>query len=76
LSCSNRRGLKGEEIPLSARIFAVVDVYDALTSDRPYRKAWPEEKVLEHIKANIGTHFDPKAVELLLKMISEKTEEH
>jgi putative nucleotidyltransferase with HDIG domain len=70
------RGLKGEEIPLSARIFAVVDVYDALTSDRPYRKAWPEEKVLEHIKANIGTHFDPKAVELLLKMISEKTEEH
>jgi HD-GYP domain-containing protein (c-di-GMP phosphodiesterase class II) len=69
-------GLKGEQIPLAAHIFAVMDVYDALTSDSPYRKAWPEEKVLEHIKANIGTHFDPKAVELLLKMISEKTEEH
>ena len=61
------RGLKGGEIPLAARIFAVVDVYDALRSDRPYRKAWPEEKVIEHIKAGSGTHFDPKVVELFFR---------
>ncbi|MBE3145364.1 MAG: GAF domain-containing protein, partial [Planctomycetes bacterium] len=60
------RGLKGEEIPLAARIFAVVDVYDALTSDRPYRKAWPKEKAIEHIKLSSGTHFDPKVVNLFL----------
>lgn len=52
-------GLKGEEIPLSARIFAIVDVYDALISDRPYRKAWLQSKALEYIKENSGTHFDP-----------------
>ena len=56
------RGLKGEQIPLAARIFAVVDVYDALRSDRPYRKAWPEEQVLAHIRELSGTHFDPKVV--------------
>jgi putative nucleotidyltransferase with HDIG domain len=56
------RGLKGEQIPLTARIFAVVDVWDALTSDRPYRKAWPEEKAREHIQAGAGTHFDPQVV--------------
>ncbi len=60
------RGLKGEQIPLAARIFAVVDVYDALTSDRPYRKAWPKEKALKHIKAEAGTHFDAKVVEAFL----------
>jgi PAS domain S-box-containing protein len=70
------RGLKGEQIPLTARLFAVVDVWDALRSDRPYREAWPEEKVLEHIKAGSGTHFDPKAVELFFRVVSEKTEEH
>jgi PAS domain S-box-containing protein len=63
------RGLKGEQIPVAARLFTVVDVWDALRSDRPYRAAWPEEKVLEHIKAGRGTHFDPKLVELFLKMI-------
>jgi len=63
------RGLKGEEIPLSARIFAVVDVYDALTSDRSYRKAWPEEKVLAHIKSESGKHFDPRVVSAFLEMI-------
>ncbi len=52
-------GLKGEAIPLAARLFAIVDVYDALTSDRPYRKAWPKGKTLEYIRANAGTHFDP-----------------
>ncbi len=65
------RELKGEQIPLAARLFAVVDVWDALLSDRPYRPAWTEEKVIEHIKAGSGTHFDPKAVQLFLKMISE-----
>jgi len=65
------RGLKGEQIPLTARLFAIVDVWDALRSDRPYRKAWPEDKVLEHIHSLVGTHFDPKAVELFLNMMNE-----
>jgi HD-GYP domain-containing protein (c-di-GMP phosphodiesterase class II) len=56
------RGLKGEQIPLAARIFAVVDVWDVLTSDRPYRQAWSEEKAREHIQAGAGTHFDPQVV--------------
>lgn len=62
------RGLKGEQIPLSARIFAVVDVCDALCTDRPYRKSWQEERVYEHIRSLAGTHFDPKVVEVFLKM--------
>jgi putative nucleotidyltransferase with HDIG domain len=57
------RGMKGEAIPLAARIFAVADVYDALCSDRPYRSAWPKERVLEYIKSLSGVHFDPKVVE-------------
>jgi PAS domain S-box-containing protein/putative nucleotidyltransferase with HDIG domain len=61
------RGLKREEIPLAARIFAVVDVYDALTSDRPYRKAWPKAKTLEHIKQESGKHFDPRVVKMFFK---------
>ncbi len=60
------RGLKGEQIPLAARIFAVVDVWDALRSDRPYRKAWPVEKVRSHIVALSGTHFDEVVVEAFL----------
>ena len=64
------RGLKGEQIPLAARIFAVVDVWDALRSDRPYRAAWPEDKVLEHIRSLSGTHFDPRVVELFLQVVS------
>jgi putative nucleotidyltransferase with HDIG domain len=60
------RGLKGEQIPLAARIFAVGDVYDALTSDRPYRKAWAKEKAVEHIKSGSGTHFDPKVVKIFV----------
>jgi PAS domain S-box-containing protein len=66
------RGLKGEEIPLSARIFAVVDVWDALSSDRPYRSAWPVEKIVEFIHAQAGIHFDPIVVEEFFKMIHEK----
>jgi len=62
------RGLKGEAIPLPARIFAVVDVYDALTIDRPYRKAWSREKALAHIKKESGSHFDPQVVELFLNV--------
>ncbi|MBI5524352.1 MAG: HD domain-containing protein [Desulfarculus sp.] len=64
-------GLKGVEIPLGARIFALVDVWDALMSDRPYRKAWPEEKVLVHVKGLVGTHFDPQVAEAFLAMIQE-----
>ncbi len=64
------RGLKGEQIPLAARLFAVVDVWDALRSDRPYRTAWPEEKVREHLRSLAGTHFDPKVVEMFLRMTS------
>ena len=65
------RGLHGGEIPLSARLFAVVDVWDALRSDRPYRLAWPEEKALNYIRTEAGTHFDPQAVELFLRVLNE-----
>jgi len=58
------RGLKGEQIPLTARIFAVVDVWDALTSDRPYRMAWSKEKARQYIQAGSGKHFDPQVVKL------------
>jgi PAS domain S-box-containing protein len=60
------QGLKGEEIPLAARIFTVVDVWDALRSDRPYRKAWSEVKVREYISSLAGTHFDPNIVHAFL----------
>jgi len=63
------RGLKGEEIPLAARIFAIVDVWDALTSDRPYRPAWNKEKTLKHINEQSGKHFDPHIVELFNKSL-------
>lgn len=65
------RGLKGEEIPLPARMFAVVDVWDALRSDRPYREGWPEEKIKAHIASLAGTHFDPKVVDAFLAVVSE-----
>jgi len=65
------QGLKGDEIPLEARIFAIIDVYDALTSDRPYRKAWSKEKTIAHIKEQSGKHFDPQVVEVFLKAINE-----
>ena len=56
------RGLRGEDIPLGARIFAIVDVWDALRSDRPYRPAWSEQEAFEYIGAQAGTHFDPNVV--------------
>jgi HD-GYP domain-containing protein (c-di-GMP phosphodiesterase class II) len=64
------RGLKGEQIPLAARIFAVVDVWDALCSDRPYRDAWPEEKALAHIREQAGKHFDPRVVNVFLALVA------
>jgi HD-GYP domain-containing protein (c-di-GMP phosphodiesterase class II) len=66
------RGLQGEQIPLAARLFAVVDVWDALRQNRPYRAGWPEEKVFEYIRSQTGTHFDPQCVELFFQMMSEK----
>jgi len=60
------RKLKGEQIPLVARIFAVVDVWDALISDRPYRKAWTKKKALQYIREQSGKHFDPEVVEVFL----------
>jgi len=64
------RGLKGNEIPMAARIFAVVDVWDAVTSDRPYRKGWSIGQALEYIKDQSGKYFDPLVVDVFLKMIA------
>jgi putative two-component system response regulator len=63
------RGLKGEEIPLSARIFAIVDVWDAITSDRPYRPAYTIEQALSHIREQSGKHFDPQVVDVFFKLV-------
>ena len=60
------RGLKGEQIPLSARIFAAVDIWDALRSDRPYRKGWSDAQVVEHLRTLAGTHLDPDVVDHFL----------
>jgi len=62
-------GLKGQAIPLPGRIFAVVDVWDALLSDRPYRKAWSEEKALAYIQSEAGKHFDPDIVKIFFELI-------
>jgi putative nucleotidyltransferase with HDIG domain len=66
------RGLKGEEIPLDARAFAVVDVWDALRSQRPYRAGWPRERILKHLRCLAGTHFDPRAVSAFLEIEREE----
>jgi len=63
------RGLVGEQIPIPARIFAIVDVFDALTSDRPYRAAWDRERTLAHIGEQTGSHFDPELVAAFMEMI-------
>jgi PAS domain S-box-containing protein/putative nucleotidyltransferase with HDIG domain len=63
------RGLKGIEIPLAARLFAVVDVWDAMTSDRPYRQALSQAEALAYIRAQAGKHFDPQVVERFLQLI-------
>jgi len=64
------RGLKGEQIPKAARIFAAVDIWDALCSDRPYRKGWPEERVREHLHSLAGTHLEPAVVEVFLEALA------
>jgi putative nucleotidyltransferase with HDIG domain len=62
------RMLSGEQIPLSARVFAVADVWDALTSDRPYRPAWTHEQAFDYITTNAGKHFDPRVVEKFIEL--------
>jgi PAS domain S-box-containing protein len=66
------RGLKGEQIPIAARIFAVVDVWDAITSDRPYRSAWTKENALEYLREQTGKHFDPQIVDVFMSLIKER----
>ena len=66
------RGLKGNQIPLAARIFAVADVWDALTSDRPYRKAWSKDKALEFIQEQSGKQFDPGVVSVFVRETSSQ----
>jgi HD-GYP domain-containing protein (c-di-GMP phosphodiesterase class II) len=63
------RGLKGIEIPLAARVFAVVDVWDALVSDRPYSPRWPKEDAIKQIKENTGSYFDPDVVDVFFNML-------
>lgn len=65
------QGLSGEQIPLAARLFAVIDVWDALRSDRPYRKGWEDEKVYEYIKSLSGKQFDPNVVKAFLGMMEQ-----
>lgn len=65
------RGLKGEQIPQAARIFSVIDVYDALSNDRPYRSAWLPEKVLDYLRDQSGKLFDPRIVEAVLHILAE-----
>jgi HD-GYP domain-containing protein (c-di-GMP phosphodiesterase class II) len=65
-------GLAGEEISLAARIVAVVDVWDALTSDRAYRAAWPPDRALRHLDAGRGTHFDPHCLDAFLALMAER----
>ncbi len=64
------RGLRGTQIPLAARIFAIVDVWDALTSDRPYRAAWTKEQALGYIREQAGSHFDPDLVDIFINEIT------
>lgn len=66
------RGLKGEDIPLTARVFAVVDVWDALTSDRPYRPAWSEERAIEYLREQSGRQFDPAVVAAFEQLLLEE----
>jgi len=64
-------GLKGEEIPLSARIFSVVDIWDALISDRPYQAAWEEQKIRDYIQELSGKQLDPKVVKAFFEMLDQ-----
>jgi len=68
-AAATRRVCKGNEIPLAARIFSVVDVWDALTSDRPYRRAWSKEEARKYIQQNAGVQFDPIVVTHFLTLV-------
>jgi response regulator RpfG family c-di-GMP phosphodiesterase len=61
------RALRGEEIPIGSRIFAVADVWDSLRCDRPYRAAWPEDRVVEYVRRHAGVLFDPEVVAIFLQ---------
>ena len=65
------RGLKGEQIPFTARIFAITDVYDTLTSDRPYRPRWTEADAVAYIRQHAGSFFDSQIVDVFLQMVEE-----
>jgi HD-GYP domain-containing protein (c-di-GMP phosphodiesterase class II) len=65
------RGLKGDQIPLAARIFAIVDVWDAIRSDRPYRAAWDEAKAREYILSESNKHFDPRVVQAFMLILDQ-----
>jgi len=67
-------GLAGEQIPIPARIFAIVDVYDALTSNRPYRQAWPQAQVLEYLHLQAGRHFDPAILPHFMEIVAPQGE--
>ena len=64
------RGLKGEEIPLAARMFAAVDIWDAVRSDRPYRPAWPDQQAREHVASLAGAHLDPKVTSVFFELLA------
>ncbi len=68
------KGLKNEDIPLAARVFAVVDVWDALSTDRPYRPAWPQDKVRTYLRRQAGVQFDPQVVRVFLEKFLSQTE--
>lgn len=70
------RGLVGEEIPLAARMFAIVDVWDALSNDRPYRKAWQPDAIYHHLVSLTGTHFDPAVTEAFLHVLNAESVGH
>jgi HD-GYP domain-containing protein (c-di-GMP phosphodiesterase class II) len=66
-------GLKGEDIPLGARIISIVDVYEALTADRPYRKAMSNQDAIKIIQDNSGTQFEPRVVEAFIDLLKSET---
>lgn len=68
------RGLRGEETPFAARLFAVIDVWDALRFDRPYRPGWSADRVIEHIRSSSGTHFEPVVAEAFEALLRKRGE--
>jgi PAS domain S-box-containing protein len=69
------RGLAGDVIPLAARLFAIVDVWDGLTSDRPYREAWSHDRTLDFIRGQSGIHFDPRVAEVFVRLVEENEQQ-